>query len=411
MSGLPIPAFSAYGIELEYMIVDRDTLAVQPLADHILRDDAGNICSDIDRGDTGWSNEVVLHLIELKNPRPTPDLHALHGRFQHDIAELNARLEPHNACLMPTGMHPWMDPATETRLWPHQHAEIYQAYDRIFDCRQHGWANLQSMHLNLPFRDDEEFARLHAAARLVLPLLPALAASSPVIEGKLRGWMDTRMEMYRHHEMRIPSLLGEVIPDSFISRNDYEHRQLAPMYRDLAMHDPAGVLRHEWVNAHGLIARFDRSALEIRVIDMQECPAADLAIAAATVALVRHLYEHTDTLAQQQAFPTRRLVRLLQATTLHGEQAWIDDTDYLETLGLPRQPQALWAVWRRLLEDVAAHDSQLASWMPTLEIILREGPLARRILRALAPSSPRTQLESLYRRLCACLANGTLFHA
>ena len=32
-----LPAFSACGIELEYMIVDRDTLSVRPIADALLR--------------------------------------------------------------------------------------------------------------------------------------------------------------------------------------------------------------------------------------------------------------------------------------------------------------------------------------------------------------------------------------
>ena len=37
-SRLTLPAFSAYGIELEYMIVDRETLDVQPIADRLLRE-------------------------------------------------------------------------------------------------------------------------------------------------------------------------------------------------------------------------------------------------------------------------------------------------------------------------------------------------------------------------------------
>ena len=76
---------------------------------------------------------------------------------------------------------------------------IYQTYDRIFGCKAHGWANLQSMHLNLPFADDAEFARLHAAIRLVLPIIPALAASSPIADGRPTGFMDIRMEAYRTH--------------------------------------------------------------------------------------------------------------------------------------------------------------------------------------------------------------------
>ena len=76
--------------------------------------------------------------------------------------------------LLPGGVHPWMDPSKETRLWPHEYNEVYRSFDRIFGCAGHGWSNLQSTHLNLPFADDDEFGRLHAAIRAILPLLPAL---------------------------------------------------------------------------------------------------------------------------------------------------------------------------------------------------------------------------------------------
>jgi carboxylate-amine ligase len=409
MSGDPLPAFSAYGIELEYMIVDRETLAVRPLADAVLRDDEGVIRSDIDRGATGWSNEVVLHLIELKNPRPTSDLGALHAAFKADIDELNRVLATHRARLMPTGMHPWMDPVTETSLWPHEHADIYRTFDSIFNCSQHGWANLQSMHINLPFQDDAEFARLHAAARLALPLLPALAASSPLIEGGHRYWLDTRMAMYREHEQRVPSLLGAVVPDTFASRDEYETRALAPMYRDIAPHDPEGVLRHEWINGHGLIARFDRHAIEIRVVDMQECCGADLAIAAATIAFIRRLYEHPPTsLQHQQAIPTGLLAQYLDATICDADAAVIADADYLRAIGFPVRHARARDLWRHV---IAEYDATTLPWLPTLDALLREGPLARRILRALSGDFSCARMSEVYRRLCDCLAEGEMFHA
>ena len=409
MSDGPLSAFSAVGIELEYMIVDRASLAIRPIADTVLRDDEDLVHSDIDRGVTGWSNEVVLHLVELKNPRPVPDLAGLLPAFEADVAELNRVLATHQAQLMPGAMHPWMDPATETRLWPHEHAEIYSAFDRIFDCRQHGWANLQSMHINLPFRDDAEFARLHAAARLVLPLLPALAASSPLVEGQHRGWLDTRMAMYREHERRVPSLLGAVVPDSYSSRADYEKHALGPMYRDIAQHDPEGVLRHEWINAHGLIARFDRHAVEVRVVDMQECPAADLAIAAATVGFIRRLYERPPTSsAHQQAIPTALLAHYLEATARDADAAVIDDPEYLRALGFPAGRPRARDLWQHAIAD---YDAASRPWLPVLDVLLREGPLARRILRALGGDFSRPRAEEVYRRLCDCLAQGELFHA
>jgi len=409
MSAGPLTAFSAIGIELEYMIVDRESLAVSPIADTVLRDDEGLVRSDIDRGETGWSNEVVLHLVELKNPRPTQDLTRLLPAFEADIGEINRVLATHHAQLMPSAMHPWMDPASETQLWPHEHADIYRTYDSIFNCRQHGWANLQSMHINLPFGDDEEFARLHAAARLVLPLLPALAASSPLVEGEHRGWLDTRMAMYHEHERRVPSLLGAIVPDSYASREDYEKHALAPMYRDIAPHDPQGVLRHEWINAHGLIARFDRHAIEIRVVDMQECPAADLAIAMATVGFIRKLYERPPTsAAHQQAIPTALLAKTLDATTRDADAAVIDDPDYLRALGFPPGRPRARDLWKHAIAD---YDAATVPWLPTLDVLLREGPLARRILRALGSEFSRTRVASVYRRLCDCLAQGELFHA
>ncbi len=144
-------------------------------------------------GAISWSNELVAHVVELKTSEPAAALAGLAQAFAEHVRRINDLLRPLGARLMPTGMHPWMDPARETRLWPHDYSEVYANFDRIFDCRGHGWSNLQSVHLNLPFADDEEFGRLHAAIRLLLPILPALAASSPIVERRTtgcstRGW-------------------------------------------------------------------------------------------------------------------------------------------------------------------------------------------------------------------------------
>jgi len=132
----------------------------------------------------------------------------------------------------------------------------------------------------LPFADDDEFARLHAAVRLVLPLIPALAASSPFADGQRMPFLDYRLEAYRCNAERVPAITGAVIPDNVYGRADYQAGVLEPMYRDIAADDPERVLQHEWLNARGAIARFDRNAIEIRLCDTQECPRADLATGA-----------------------------------------------------------------------------------------------------------------------------------
>src|SRR6202011_5565140 len=88
-----IPAFSGYGIELEYAIVDRETLAVRPIAGELLRGLAGHDTSDVQRGQLGWSNELVAHVVELKNVTPTPALHGLPGDFHVEVREANRILE------------------------------------------------------------------------------------------------------------------------------------------------------------------------------------------------------------------------------------------------------------------------------------------------------------------------------
>jgi gamma-glutamyl:cysteine ligase YbdK (ATP-grasp superfamily) len=407
----PLSAYSGYGIELEYMIVDQDTLSVRPVADTLLRNASGEVVNELTRNSMGWSNELTLHLIEIKNKHPVPELLPLVNAFQLEVAGINRRLKALGACLMPTGMHPWMDPVSETRLWPHEYADIYQAYDRIFGCRRHGFANLQSMHLNLPFQNDAQFARLHAAVRLILPILPALAASSPIAEGGPSGFLDNRLEAYRTHQAKLPSTMGQVIPDTISSRAEYQALILQPMYEAISSFDPQGTLRHEWLNARGAIPRFERMAVEIRLIDMQEYPGADLAVAAAITAVVRWLDEgKRSDLAAQQSYPTHRLAELLHSCIRDADLVRIEDPAYLALLGLSPAPCSAAELWRQLIGSWWQREpQQRKTWGEPLNVILEHGPLSRRILRAAGPDCTRPRLKQIYRALCNCLSTGRPF--
>lgn len=404
----PLHAFAGYGIEIEYMIVDNARLSVLPIADRLLHEARGSPGNEVDRGLLGWSNELVLHLIEIKNPQPVAALDALPAAFQSEVRHINAMLRAHGACLMPGAMHPWMDPKRETRLWPHDNHAIYRAYDRIFDSKSHGWANLQSMHINLPFANDAEFARLHAAVRLILPILPALAASSPIADGRITGWADYRMHVYCENANLLPSIAGKVVPETVTSRAAYEQRILAPMYRDIAPYDPESVLQHEWLNSRGAIARFDRHAIEIRVVDTQECPQADLAIAAAASEAVRMLYlAGEDALEAQQEIPTSALVAILHACMRDAEQAVIEHAEFLRLLGFPETRCSAGELWWHLTESMAAERVQ--TWAAPLRAMLERGSLARRILHAVGNDVSATRLEAVYRALCHCLEDGRMF--
>jgi len=408
----PLGLFQGFGIELEYMIVQRQTLAVLPVSDQVLKAVAGDYVSETAQGALAWSNELVLHVIELKSNGPAASLDGLAEAFQADLRRIDGLLEPLRGRLMPTAMHPWMDPHRETRLWPHDYNPIYESYDRIFGCQGHGWSNLQSMHINLPFADDAEFARLHAAIRLLLPVMPALAASSPIAEGRATGFLDTRLESYRGNAARIPSITGAVVPETVSSQAEYQARILKPMYRDIAPHDPQGILQEEWLNSRGAIARFDRSAIEIRVLDIQECPQADLAVAAAIVAVLRALAEERwSALPTQQALPTQALAEIFLQAARYGGDALIGDRAYLAALGAsPAERLSAADLWRHLLECVPLGGGpQAGACSQALGVILDDGCLARRILAATGPEPSHSRLRAVYGELCDCLLEGRQF--
>jgi len=406
-SRLTLPVFSAFGIELEYMTVDAASLDVRPLAGDLLAAYAGRPVSLVERGMLGWSNELVAHVIELKNNEPTPMLDLLAVKFQAEIARANAKLEPLGGRLLPTGMHPWMDPRRETTLWQREGRDIYAMYDRIFDCRRHGWANLQSMHINLPFASDDEFARLHAAIRLILPLVPALAASTPIADGRQAPALDYRLEVYRTNVTAAPALIGDFVPDTLSSRAEYEHRVFAPMYEQIRPFDADGVLQHEWLNSRAAIPRFDRNAIEIRLADAQECPRADIAIAAATIAAVQAVYDERWTeLAQQQAIDTPLLHAVLLRTIRDGEQATIEEPALLAAYGIRDRHCAAGDVWSHLV--AAATGGERAWWCPAIDAILEHGTLSRRILGAVGGDWRQEHLRTVYGELAQCLADGRM---
>ena len=194
------------------------------------------------------------------------------------------------------------------------------------------------------------------------------------------------------------------MPEPAFSRGQYEREILGRIYEDLAPYDPEGVLRFEWANARGGIARFDRGAIEIRVIDAQECPAADLAVVRAIVALVRALA--TGRLADRDvaADPdTETLATLLDRTMHEGDQVRIEERAVLDVLRLPKSGVTVGEAWRCLL-DAEPPETGDGRWVGPLETILTGGPLARRMLAAVGEAPGSRELRALAERLCDCLA-------
>jgi glutathione synthase/RimK-type ligase-like ATP-grasp enzyme/gamma-glutamyl:cysteine ligase YbdK (ATP-grasp superfamily) len=274
----PYQAFEVCGLELEYPIVDRD-LNVRSFVEPAFALLAGRPTSDVDLGVVGFSNEIYDHVFEVKTSVPLKSLAETEEVLVEGVQRFGLLLaERFDARLLPTGMHPWFDPA-RAKLWKRSSTRIYNTYARLFDVKTHGWANVQACHVNLPLGREFEAVAMMNAAALLVPYLPALAASSPMYDGELQSAVDNRIAFILEHQSRVPESMGPLVPEFIDSLGQYRKDVLGPMYKAVDRLPNARILRHEFFNARGAIFKFSRNSMEVRVIDMQECVKMDVAIA------------------------------------------------------------------------------------------------------------------------------------
>jgi len=399
--------FEVYGIELEYMLVNSNSFKVAPIVDVLLTKKNGELTSDVDNGTVAWSNELVAHVIEIKTNGPTNDINNLAEAFHKNITEINALLKPLNAKLLPTASHPTMNPLKDTQLWKHSYSEVYELYNRIFDCKGHGWSNVQSTHINLPFYDDKEFEKLHAAIRIILPLIPGLCASSPILDGKITGFKDTRLEYYKTNQKEIPEMTGLVIPERVFTKADYYATIFEPIKQVIKKYDTNNILDHHFLNSRGAIARFDRNAIEIRLVDIQECSKADIAICVLIIEVLKLLVnEDTTSLKKQKKWLKQDLYSILNAVIKDGEVYKISNLDYLELFGI-NQVSNVKNVWHHLYMLVKENITE--DYQKALEIIFNHGTLSTRIVKALNQDVSVKNIELVYNQLAECLEENKLF--
>lgn len=83
------------------------------------------------------------------------------------------------------------------------------------------------------------------------------------------------------------------------------------------------------------------------------------------------------------------------------------DQRYLAMFGIQADCLSVGELWQTLAERLLTRSDE--AWAP-LQVILDEGPLARRIIRVLGPDPDRVRLAAVYRELCDCLREGRMYH-
>jgi gamma-glutamyl:cysteine ligase YbdK (ATP-grasp superfamily) len=266
---------------------------------------------------------------------------------------------------------------------------------RIFNLNQHGWLNIQSFQLNLPYRNESEAIRLYSALTNLLPYLPAIAASSPIYESRKGAYIDNRLHFYLTNQLEVPSITGSLIPEYVNSFEEYEKTTVRQYSEELAkLNAPRSLLNKEWINSRGAIIRQDRKAIEIRVLDEQESVKADVALSCFIRAALRGIL--LDAEYPYLAHPT--LVQNFKHVLRRGLEARV------------QHPKGKTAgeVCRHLLQIALRNATdEERKYLPIIKQRIDGGNLSDIILRNVAKKTQKTDLKeailAAYSHLADCL--------
>jgi carboxylate-amine ligase len=328
--------------------------------------------------EVAWSCERWEHVLTLSLTRHAKRPMAHARRLNAEVRSMNKLLSKRNAMLVPAAAHPFAQGEVHTMRADTPGQAVLS---RLFDVKQPGWCNSQITCLRMPFTSDEEFSRLHASVRLLLPLLPAISAASPYLNGAWAGFLSARAEASMHHVDSLPQLLGPVIPEAVFSEEDYYRTVFSPMAQALVTVDTEQTLDHFGMNARAAIARFDKGELELRVLDRQECLTADLAIAEMTLTVVRAMSSgRWVSTYLQRAWSEDDLFPLYMQTVREGGQAVLSNRDYLFMFGLMKQDRmSVQKIWQHLFVELYGELSD--ECRRVMAHILEHGCLAQRMVR------------------------------
>jgi gamma-glutamyl:cysteine ligase YbdK (ATP-grasp superfamily) len=368
--------------------------------DKILKDFHGRVVNFVKLPCFTFGKELQLHVTEVRPNEPFTLPQVFEETMQEAVLTLSDFLmHKYGAHFLGTGMHPLLR-LEETGVWPHRHRQIYEAYGRVFNLKRHGWLNIQSFQLNLPYADEQSGVRLHNVLANVCAYLPAVAASSPLYEGRFGREVDNRLEFYRQNQREVSSVTGDVVPEYVSSFKEYHEKIINKYSSDMARAGAGPLILHkEWVNSRGTIFRFDRKAVEVRVMDEQDCIKSDVALSCYIRALARGLLKE-----EAEQLPHEVLVKDFNAVVKDGL-----DAETLHPAGRTAREvcrSLLKAAWKNASKDEK-------KYLPLVEKRVESGNLSELIRRKVEKKSQRTDFREavvhVYSKLIRSLVSNQPF--
>jgi len=387
------------GPEHEFSVID-EKLTPLPIVGNVIRDVHGRIVNYASLGTCSFGKELQAHVAEFKANKPFNSPDVFEENMQLAVETILGIIEKrYNARLLGLGMHPLLR-LNDAKVWSHRDRGIYTALSRIFSLNHHGWLNIQSFQLNLPYRNEAEAVRLYNALVNVLPYLPAVAASSPIYESRIGDYVDNRLHFYSTNQLEVPSITGSLIPEYINSLAEYNKSTVQQYSQDLTkLKAPRCLINKEWLNSRGAVIRPSRRAVEIRVLDEQESVKSDVALSCYIRAMLRGILADSE-------FPY----------VVH--EVLVHDFKNVMRKGLDAKVQhpsgkTARQVCRHLL-DLASKNatSEEKEYLPIITQRIQNGNLSNIILKRVTHRTQKTNFEeaivSVYSKLADCLEKNEL---
>jgi glutamate---cysteine ligase / carboxylate-amine ligase len=173
------------GLEEEFALLDRSSLDLVPRFE-VVRDAA---VADPVLADS-VAGELISSEIEIRSGR-CPDLGAAFAAQRERRRRLFALAADHDVALGATGTHPWAD-------YRDQHIIDTEHYQRVEEGLKYvAWRNNTfSMHVHVGVQGADRAVLVCDRLRPVLPLLLAISANSPFLDGRNSGLHSARTQIF-----------------------------------------------------------------------------------------------------------------------------------------------------------------------------------------------------------------------
>jgi glutamate---cysteine ligase / carboxylate-amine ligase len=294
------------GLEEEFAILDPQTLDLAPRFQELY--DAARDCDPPLY--EALCGELIASEIELVSGRGA-NLRDAIERQQERRRRLFGFAAAHDVALSATGTHPWSD-YREQRIIDTEH------YRRVADGLQYvAWRNNTfSLHVHVGIREIGRAVLVCDRLRAILPLLLAVSANSPYLDGRDSGLHSARTQSFTRSFPRCG------VPDAFGGWRAYrDYIEMLTRTRSIVE------FTQVWWSVR---PHFKFGTVEVRICDAQSNGAESEALAALIVACVAQAAREVDEGRPHVDHPARLIEENMWRAIRYGLDGFMIDLDRRE---------------------------------------------------------------------------------